>query len=109
MLKDKLKYIYEKFKGWDKVELNDSERFAPLKDYLILKKFKQRAEIKTEEEEKVLDSYSLIGYVYWSIDPKDNYKPYAQLTKIGLTHLWWDEVLESKVRTFWQQLKNFAA
>jgi len=109
MLKDKIKHLYEKFKEWDRRELNDSEKFVSSKDYFILKKFKQLAEIETEEEEKVLEHYSLTGWIYWSIYPEDNYKPYAQLTEKGLKYLWWDEALESKVRTFWQQVKNLAA
>lgn len=74
----------------------------------ILKKFKSYSPIENEDEEKILKRYSLIGWVHWGIDPADDYKPYAQLTEKGLTHVRVEEILESKVRIFWHKLINFA-
>jgi len=75
----------------------------------ILRKFKKYAPIENEEEEGVLEKYSLIGWVQWGIDPDDNYQPYAQLTQKALSFIRVKETLESRVRTFWHKLINSPA
>ncbi len=107
MLKEKINCLYEKFKKWDYVDL-DAYRFISKEEHQILKKFKKYSPIETEDEEKVLEEYSLVGWVYWGIKPEEGYKGYAKLTERGLTHLLVEEVLESKTRTLWHKLINFA-
>jgi len=79
------------------------------RDFRILKKFKDEyALIENDEERRVIDKYTLIGWVHRGMDIDDGYKSYAKLTPTGVLHIRRDEIIRNPIRLAYHKIINFA-